>query len=679
MRPSFHSYLAILLSAPLAATLACQSAQKTAFVPPAQAQAPALVATGGAPDPHQQKPAAGAQPQAKPQVPQALQADPVADLIARVEKEYQAGQDNYKAGHLEAAKQNFDSAFNLLLGSGFDLRASANSTSNSDDRLERELDRILDGIDSLEVAALQQGDGFAEQKSEPAPIDEANELTPAVDQNVKAKAEAEIKSTHSDLPLMMTDQVAGYINYFSNRGRGTIERALARSGRYEDMIRRTLQREGVPQELIYLAQAESGFHPLAVSRAGARGMWQFMGSRAKGYGLERSWWVDDRQDPEKATRAAAHHLKDLYNEFGDWYLAMAAYNSGPGTVQSAVKRTGYADFWELYNRNVLPKETRNYVPIIVAVTIMAKNPAQYGLDSVIKDTPVPYDTVKIDYPIDLRLAAECVDATAADLLDLNPSLLRMTTPRFAENGAAEAEAGKDRVFELHLPAGTADKFQSAVASIPADKRVWWRYHKVLSGETLAGIARTYHTTPKAIAEANDLESGPNNVLEADTRLIIPIAPGKQTDTSTYAHTTTRYKIRKGDTVESVAENFGFSAKMVRSWNHLKGSNLAGRKILYLHLPVTREPGEAQVAATHSSSKHHHAAAHTAAANSSSDGSSSGASGNSSSAVIHHKVKPGETLYSIANSYNTTVAALKQNNRDVATLRPGMILVVRDGH
>src|SRR5208282_4798116 len=299
MRPSSHAYLEILLCAPLALTLACQTAQKTAFMPPAQAQAPSLMAAGSPPDPRQ-KPAA-AEPQTKPPVAQALQPDPVADLIAKVEKEYQAGQDNYQAGHLEAAKQNFDSAFNQLLGSGFDLRSS----NNGDDRLEKELDRILDGINSLEVAALQQGDGFAEQKSEPAPIDEANELTPAVDQNVKAKAEAEIKSTHSDLPLMMTDQVAGYINYFSNRGRPTVERALARSGRYEDMIRRVLQEEGVPEELIYLAQAESGFHPLAVSRAGARGMWQFMGSRAKGYGLERNWWVDDRQDPEKATRAAA--------------------------------------------------------------------------------------------------------------------------------------------------------------------------------------------------------------------------------------------------------------------------------------------------------------------------------------------------------------------------------------
>ncbi len=417
------------------------------------------------------------------------------------------------------------------------------------------------------------------------------------------------------------------------------------------MIRRTLREAGVPQELIYLAQAESGFHPLAVSRAGARGMWQFMGSRAKGYGLERSWWVDDRQDPEKATRAAAHHLKDLYNEFGDWYLAMAAYNSGPGTVQSAVKRTGYADFWELYNRNVLPKETRNYVPIIVAVTIMAKNPAQYGLDSVVKEKPVPYDTVKINYPIDLRLAAECVDATAEDLLDLNPSLLRMTTPKVSE---------REQEFDLHLPAGTAGKFQTAVASIPADKRVWWRYHKVQGGETLASIARTYHTTPRAIAEANELN---DEALSAETRLIIPIAAGKETGTTTYAHAITHYKVRKGDTVESVAENFGVSPKMIRGWNHVKGDSLAGRKVLYLHLPVTRSAGETQVAASHSSRAKPHAATPTAAA----------------SGVVHHKVKPGETLYSIATSYNTTVTALKHDNRDVATLRPGMILIVRDAH
>ena len=715
------------------ASLACQSAQKPAAAAPStQAQAPALTASNGTSTP-QQKPAqqksatkhakqAATKRPAKPTVAKATSpasaatepqstrptpheplvgstvgstvnpaVDPVADLIAAVEKQYKSGEAEYRAGHLEAAKQDFDSAFNRLLGGGIDL--------HSDDRLQHELDRVLEGVSGLELAALQQGDGFSEQKSEPAPIDEANELNPPVDQNIKAKAEAEIKNTRSDLPLVMTDQVAGFINYFSGRGRGTLEHGLERSGRYEDMIRRVLREEGVPQELIYLAQAESGFHPLAVSRAGARGMWQFMGSRAKGYGLERSWWVDDRQDPEKATHAAAHHLHDLYNEFGDWYLAMAAYNSGPGTVQSAVKRTGYADFWQLYNRNVLPKETRNYVPIIVAVTIMAKNPAQYGLDSVVKDKAVPYDTVKINYPIDLRLAAECVDASASDLLDLNPSLLRLTTP-------------KNHSFDLHLPAGSLDKFQSSVASIPADKRVWWRYHRVQGTETLASVARTYHTTARAIAEVNDLTDRPaNGMLSPDTRLIIPVAASKQSDTSTYAHATTRYKVRRGDTVESVAENFGVSVKMLRVWNRLKGDSLAGRKVLYLHLPVTATRVETQVASarpvrtnhaasahaaadhsaasnvasTHAASTHvastHVASTHAASVQSTSSESSHHAEtqATTTNAVLHHKVKAGETLFSIASSYNTSVTALKRDNRDVAILRPGMILVVRDSH
>jgi membrane-bound lytic murein transglycosylase D len=624
------------LIALILASTGCQTAQRPApLLPGKQASAPALTT------------AAKAQPQSSeevkastPPAPAAPNPDAVAQLIAQVEKEYQAGRDNFQAGRTEAAQANFDGAFDLLLKSSLDIRTN--------ERLQQEFDHLVAGVDELEHAAASHVDSAAaEQQAEPAPIDETNEITVPIDPNIKAQAAAEVKATPSDLPLMLTDPVASYITYFSTRGRGTLEHALARSGLYQEMIQRVLKEEGVPQDLIFLAQAESGFHPLAVSRAGARGIWQFMGSRAKGYGLEHDFWADDRQDPEKSTRAAARHLKDLYAQFGDWYLAMAAYNSGPGTVQSAVKRTGYADFWELYRRNVLPKETRNYVPIIVAMTIMNKNPAQYGLDKVALEKPVPYDKLKINYAVDLRLVAGCVDASPADLLDLNPSLLRFSTP-------------KDHPFELHLPVGTVETYRAAIAAIPPDMRVWWRYHTVAQGDTLISVARANHTTARAVAEANHLDL--DDELQADRKLIVPIAPGKHAaseDNQTYARAITHYKIHKGDTVQSVADNFGVSAKMVRRWNHLRGDGLTGRRILYVHLPVT--PGAREIQRSEASSKPKTSnGLHTANQNS----------------PVHHMVKPGETLYSIASSYNTTVASLKRANANVANLRPGMILLIR---
>jgi len=565
---------------------------------------------------------------------------------------------NHQAGKTDDAKQNFDNALNALLSSNLDIR--------SDDRLQAEFDRIVTGVNQLYPNGTAPSDTEAQQKSEPAPIDETNGLTPAPDASIKAKAQAEIKNTHSDLPLMMTDQVAGFITYFSGRGRGGFERAFARSGRYHDMIVATLRQEGVPQDLIYLAQAESGFHPLAVSRVGARGIWQFMGSRARGYGLSHNMWVDDRQDPEKSTRAAARHLKDLYNEFGDWYLAMAAYNSGPGTVQAAVKRTGYADFWELYRRNVLPKETRNYVPIILAVTIMTKNPSQYGLDDVAMDRAADYDRVTVNYPVDLRLVAECVNSSSSELQDLNPSLLRLTTPR----------AGN---FELHLPAGTKEQYETAIASIPADMRLWWRFHTVHSGDTLASLARNYHTTAKLISAANHLEGAE---LEADAKLVIPVAPGKHplSDTATYARRITRYKVHSADTVESVADNFGISPQMLRRWNGLHGDSLRGRRVLALHLPISPGAGDAEVASSRTSSRNRSTrpkATQTASAKPPATKSAQIEREPSvQAAVVHHKVKSGETLYSIANAYRTSVAALKRDNRNVGVIRPGMILIVQ---
>ena len=647
-----------LISAPAPAAVQqqAQSATPQASAPkPTQVPVePATQSKAPTPATPAQSPSAQSPPAQSP--PPMASSDPVGDLIAHVEEDFQAGLDAYQLGHTEVAKQDFDNAVNILLESSLDVR--------SDDRLEKEFDWIVDRINHLDVGSMES-DSDA-QKSEPAPIDETNGITPSADAKVIAKAQAEIKSTHSDLPLMMTEQVAGFISYFSNRGRGTFERAFARSGRYHDMMVKILKEEGVPQDLIYLAQAESGFHPLAVSRAGARGIWQFMGSRARGYGLQRSLWVDDRQDPEKSTRAAAHHLKDLYAQFGDWYLAMAAYNSGPGTVQAAVKRTGYADFWELYRRNVLPKETRNYVPIILAVTIMAKNLSQYGFDDVNMDSPVPFDSVTINYPVDLRLVADCVNSTPAQLQELNPSLLRLTTP-------------KEGTFELHLPVGTRDDYQTAISAIPKDMRLWWRYHKVQPGDTLASIARSYRVTANSIAGENQLG---DNELEADARLIIPVPPSKYavSDTMSYSRRITRYKVHMGDTVETVAENLGVPAQMVRRWNGLRnGDSLRGRKMLAVHLPVT--PGSEGASTVSKSTGHTSASksktktvqtatAKPARARGEEERSSEQAS------VLRHKVKSGETLYSIATSYNTTVAALKRYNGDIAVLRPGMVLIVQ---
>jgi membrane-bound lytic murein transglycosylase D len=654
---------ALLASLALAAC-ACQTAQKpVSLLPPGKA--PALKAApppAQTPEPVPQTAEAPAQDEATKKVASgeaasptpAPASDPVADLIARAEKEFQAGLANHAAGKTDEAKKNFDNALNALLSSNLDIR--------SDDRLQEEFDRVVQGVNELYPGGPGT-EADAQQKSEPAPIDETNGLTPAPDASVKAKAQAEIKNTRSDLPLMMTDQVAGYITYFSTRGRGTFERAFSRSGRYHDMIISTLKEEGVPQDLIYLAQAESGFHPLAVSRVGARGIWQFMASRARGYGLSHSMWVDDRQDPEKSTRAAARHLKDLYNQFGDWYLAMAAYNSGPGRVQAAVKRTGYADFWELYGRNVLPKETRNYVPIILAVTIMTKNPSQYGLDDVVMEHPADYDTVAIDYPVDLRLVAQCVNSTSAELQDLNPSLLRMTTPR----------AGK---FELHLPAGTKDGYETAISSIPTDMRLWWRYHTVHPGDTLASLARNYHTTAKSIVSANHLE-GPE--LDADTMLVIPVAPGKHplSDTATYARRITRYKVHSGDTAESVADNFGISPQMLRRWNGIHGDSLRGRRVLALHLPISPSAPDAERASSSRTKSKRPKTTETATTKPPATKSAQiDREPTAEAAVVHHKVKSGETLYSIANAYRTTVAALKRDNRNVAVIRPGMILIVQ---
>jgi len=388
-------------------------------------------------------------------------------------------------------------------------------------------------------------------------------MTFPVDPRLKERAEEAAKNISHDLPLTVNDAVLSFLNFFQTpRGRTIVETGLGRAGRYRDMIARVLHEEGVPQDLIYLAQAESAFQPLALSRAGARGIWQFVSYRGQEYGLRHTWWVDERQDPEKATHAAAQHLRDLYKTFGDWYLAMAAYNCGPGNVQKGIERTGYADFWELYKRNVLPRETRNYVPIIVALTLIAKDAAHYGIQAE-PEAPVPTDVVKPGRAIDLRLVAETIDVDVEKLRGLNPSLLRLATPN-------------DPSFELHLPQGAAERFSAEIADIPPDKWVSWRRHRVEAGETLTAIAKKYRVTPVAIAEANNLERGA--ALDPGEKLIIP-ATQPQSETK---RRVVSYRVRKGDTLGGIADRFSVDTEDVRKWNRMKTHRVSRGMVLRIY-------------------------------------------------------------------------------------------------
>lgn len=484
----------------------------------------------------------------------------VQQLIARVEQTYRSGVNNYREGHLEAARADFDSAVDQMLTSGLDLK--------SDPQLNDEFEHLLDSVNSLEIAALKQGNGLS-PAIEAAPLDAANEVTFPPNAALTAQLAAELKTTQSDFPLVVNDYVAGFISYFSNSpsGHAHLLRSLERAGKYKDRIAQILREEGVPQDLIYLAVAESGFQPQALNaRTGAGGMWQFM-PFLNAYGLARNGWVDERFDPEKSSRAYGRYMKSLYQQFGDWYLAMAAYDWGPGNVQRAVMKTGYADFWELYRRGVLPGETKNYVPGIIAAIIMAKNPSQYGLDKLVPNPPVISDTVTVDYAIDLPLVADLTGASLQEIVALNPSLLRMNTPQ-------------DTLFDLHIPTGTLDAFQERVKEIPVDKRATWRFHVVKAGESLDSIAALLHARAADIAETNSLVKG--EPLGDGDELVVPVT------VATGAHVQ-HYKLRQGDTLITVADRFGVSVEDLRRWNHLSSNAVKTGRTLTVAEPVKLAP------------------------------------------------------------------------------------------
>ncbi|HKV04403.1 MAG TPA: LysM peptidoglycan-binding domain-containing protein [Candidatus Acidoferrales bacterium] len=540
-------------------------------------------------------------------------------LVAKVQAAYDAGKSEYKAGDLEKAQADFDRAGDLILASGFEV--------DSDPRLSKLSDEIGEAGESSELNAPENTADVDESDTpaEPAPIDEIADLTlPAGDPRLAIKAEKELISVNHDLPLAVNESVLQYLSFFTTtRGRAIVSRGLERAGRYNDMIRRVLKEEGVPQDLIYLAQAESAFQPEAVSRAGARGIWQFMPYRGEEYDLERNYWVDERSDPEKATRAAARHLRDLYAMFGDWYLVMAAYNSGPLNVARAIQRTGYADFWELQKRRALPKQTQNYVPIILALAFVAKDPASYGVQ-VDPEKPPQAETINLEHSISLNLVADATGADIDDLRLLNPELVRNITPN---------QPG----FQLKLPAGTAKSFEANIQQVPQDKWTSWRLHASEQGETLSDIARHYRVTLASLEAANHLE--PHASVPAGFLLDVPTAP----PVVRLVH----YRVQRGDSLEGIAGRFDVTVAQLKRWNHLSGSRAPRGARLRIYA------GTESAASPPAKAK--------SAQNSGLGLQNVSSKSPGKSANVEHRVKPGETLYSIAREYQTTISALRHSN------------------
>lgn len=370
----------------------------------------------------------------------------------------------------------------------------------------------------------------------------------------------------SDMPLVVNERVVAWIDYFTGPGRERFGRYIKRSGRYAPMIRQTLKSYGLPQDILYLAMIESGFSSKAKSSASAVGVWQFIRTTGNRYGLEQDVWIEERQDAEKQTHAAAKYLRDLYNEFGDWYLAFAAYNSGEGTVRRAIARYGSKDFWVLTepNKGAFRAETRDYVPKFIAAAIIGKNPEQFGFAHIQPDAPIVYETVVVDTHVDIDVIAKCVGVDT-ETIDLMNSELKL--------GTAPPN------YKVKLPLGTSKKFKAALARIAPGDRVktntTYAKHTVGKRENLNAIAKRYGVKPGAVLAANGLRNARS--VKHGMTLTIPVGDMKS---SLLARAGYRkgagsavpgfYTVKRGDTIKGLSEKFDVSAEDLRAWNSLDG-------------------------------------------------------------------------------------------------------------
>lgn len=509
--------------------------------------------------------------------------DPAADAIAASERLFAEGEQQLRRGHLEEARDRFDRAIDVLLEAGSAAPRAAH--------LREQLARLVDRISALEALALATGDGYTEKPSAPASIDELlstsvfEGLTAPPAPEIARAVEADLAATAHDVPIPFNSRVLAYVELFTGRLRDWMAVALQRAGQYLPMIQSVFRAEGLPLDLAYVPLIESAFKPDALSRASAKGVWQFMRGTALENGLRHDWFIDERADPEKSTRAAARYLRTLHGMFdGDWHLALASYNGGPGRVQRALRRAGVDDFWRLSaSPRYLPRETREYVPMILAAIIVARNPAAYGFE-IAPQPAVAYDTVSVPPGTDLRRIAEWAGVSIDEIQALNPELRRWTTPVRGD-------------YEVKVPPGTGPALEARLARAAPGELSSLKWHTVRKAETLATVARQFKISRTELAAANDLS--------------------------------TRARLRPGQV---------------------------------LLIPRTSTPLVASRAAGSGES----VAGDVRPASAPRDGS-----------LQHHTVRPGDTLFAIAQAYGLTVEALKALNRlQSDIIRPGLRLLVR---
>jgi membrane-bound lytic murein transglycosylase D len=432
-----------------------------------------------------------------------------------------------------------------------------------------------------------------EAQDEKAPLEIGEEKTPPLD---IAEEENE-KEVTFDIPIVINDQVESFITYFQTTHREAFALWLQRSGRYIPMMKEVLKSNGLPEDLVYMALIESGFNPKAYSRHRAAGPWQFITRTGKKYGLETNWWIDERRDPEKSTIAAARHLKDLYDQFSHWYLAAAGYNAGAAKISRAIQRYRTEDFWELTKHKYLKRETRHYVPKMIAAALIAKEPEKYGFTGIEYEEPIRYEKVKIPDATDLQVIARCCEVDYETIKVLNPELKMWCTP-------------PDRPdYEVKIPEGTKEKFLQNFSQLDPPERITFRQHQVRQGDTLYTIARRYGIKTEPIMQMNNLKLSRH--LQAGTSIIIPIPADRaltfeekaeQGATGTWIskkrvaapraqapkedrgpYKEFRYVVKEGDTLWDIALMYNLKIDDIRRWNNLQGNVIRPNDELLLRI------------------------------------------------------------------------------------------------